>query len=88
MILETKKLALIESVQEQFDVDRSLEDLAILYEITGFQAQIHDDLNGDFWANYANFKDSSKREFDDLLEGINNKKVKVSLNTSRDDTGD
>ena len=44
-MLETKKLTLIELVQQQFDVDRSLEDLAILYEITGFQAQIPDGLN-------------------------------------------
>ena len=87
-MLETKKLTLIESVQQQFDVDRSLEDLAILYEITGFQAQISQDLNEDFWANYAHFKDSSKREFDDLLEGINDKKVKVSLNANEDDIGD
>ena len=87
-MLETKKLTLIESVQQQFDVDRSLEDLAILYEITGFQAQISQDLNEDFWANYAHFKDSSKREFDGLLEGINDKKVKVSLNANEDDIGD
>ena len=69
-------------------MDRSLEDLAILYEITGFQADISQDLNEDFWANYAHFKDSSKREFDDLLEGINDKKVKVSLNAYEDDIGD
>ena len=60
-MLESKKLTLIENVQERFDAERSLEDLAILYEITGFQGQIPGDFNADFWANYADFKDSSSR---------------------------
>ena len=52
--------------------------MAILYEITGYQGQIPEFENPDFWANYANFKNSSSRQFDDLLDGINN--LKVSLN--------
>ena len=85
-MLESKKQALIENVEQQFDAKESLEDLAILYEITGFQGQIPDDLkDADFWENYANFKNSSSRQFDDLLQGINDSKV--SLNVSVNSSG-
>lgn len=53
--LNFKKLALIEQVNEKFDAQENLNDLAILYEITGFQDELPaDDI--DFWSNYANFK--------------------------------
>ena len=31
-----------------------MKDLAILYEITGFQGEVPED--GNFWSNYGNFK--------------------------------
>ena len=85
-MLESKKQALIKNVEQQFDAKGSLKDLAILYEITGFQGQIPDDLNAfDFWDNYADFKNSSSRQFDDLLQGINDSKV--SLNVTGNGSG-
>ena len=51
-----KKLQLMETIQDCF-VNEELEarDLAILYEITGYQGENpHDD--AEFWANYANYK--------------------------------
>ena len=35
-IQKSKKLALIETVKDRFDTEQNLQDLAILYEITGF----------------------------------------------------
>ena len=53
LILQNKKITLIDNVQEQFDALRNREDLAILYEITGFQGEIPYELNADFWDNYV-----------------------------------
>ena len=52
--MTSKKLALIDQVNERFNAQENLKDLAILYEITGFQDEVPDD--GDFWSNYGNFK--------------------------------
>ena len=52
--MTSKKLALIDQVNERFDAQDNLKDLAILYEITGFQGEVPED--GDFWSNYGNFK--------------------------------
>ena len=53
--MASKKLELIEKVNERFNAQENLKDLAILYEITGYQdnGPLDDD---DFWSNYGNFK--------------------------------
>ena len=52
----------MESIQDSF-VNEELEarDLAILYEITGYQGDNPPD-DADFWANYANYKVPGARE--------------------------
>ena len=52
-----KKLELMQIVQDCFDGSEVLEprDLAILYEITGYQGENPPD-DSEFWANYANYK--------------------------------
>ena len=52
---DNKKFLLIENVRELFDSETNSKDLAILYEITGYQGDnpVGDD---EFWANYANYK--------------------------------
>ena len=73
-----KKMQLIEAVQDCFgenEEDLELEakeDLAILYEITGFQGD-NPTNDADFWANYANYKSNGS------LEQL------ISLNQSDDD---
>ena len=57
----SKKLALAEDVNQRFDAEQNMQDLAILYEITGFQGKVPDSGEVDFWTNYANFKDHSSR---------------------------
>ena len=59
---KNKKLQLMESIQDSF-VNEELEarDLAILYEITGYQGDNPPD-DADFWANYANYKVPGARE--------------------------
>ena len=69
-IQKSKKLALIETVKDRFDTEQNLQDLAILYEVTGFQGEIPEDKEEDFWANYANFKDHNSK-FDSMVDGIN-----------------
>ena len=51
----SKKLTLIEKVNERFDAQENFNDLAILYEITGYQ-ESGQTVNADFWSNYANLK--------------------------------
>ena len=53
--LRNKKLNLTETVKEFFDSGENLEDLAILYEVTGYQGDALQ-TNLDFWSNYSNFK--------------------------------
>ena len=54
-IQSNKKFQLMETVLEFFDSEDNPKDLAILYEITGYQG---DNPVGDeeFWPNYANYK--------------------------------
>ena len=54
-ILKYKRLELISTVNERFNADESSQDLAILYEITGYQGENPPD-DPDFWSNYANYK--------------------------------
>ena len=54
-MLNFKRLNLISTVNERFNADESSQDLAILYEITGFQGENPPD-DPDFWSNYANYK--------------------------------
>ena len=56
-LLQVKQEILLHSVQEQFGQESDPLDLAILYEITGFQGDSPED-DQDFWENYANYKDA------------------------------
>ena len=52
---------LLETVLERFNLNMESgdpADLAILYEVTGYQADSPLD-DADFWADYANFKDQA-----------------------------
>ena len=53
--MASKKLELIDKVNQRFNPKENLKDLAILYEITGYQDDGPlDDV--DFWSNYGNYK--------------------------------
>ena len=53
--MANKNLDLIEKVNQKFNSQENLKDLAILYEITGYQDMGPPD-DEDFWSNYDNFK--------------------------------
>ena len=53
----TKKQKLVEKVLEQFDAEKNSSDLAILYEVTGFQGVNQDSRRELFWKNYASSSD-------------------------------
>ena len=53
---KNKKMQLVQTAEEIFSTEvLEARDLAILYEITGYQADNPPD-DTEFWANYANYK--------------------------------
>ena len=54
-MLDNRKEMLVQTVSEHFDSEINQNDLAILYEITGYQGE-NPPNEYDFWSNYANFK--------------------------------
>ena len=52
MLLESRKLELLESVQQNFDAALNLKDLMILYEVTGYQGDVTAWADFD-WTDYA-----------------------------------
>ena len=59
---DNKKLQLKETIEGCFaDEELEARDLAILYEVTGYQGDNPPD-DAEFWANYANYKVPGARE--------------------------
>ena len=54
-MIEKRRADLITKCQEKFDAMENSNDLAILYEITGFQGDYASD-KADFWSNYSHQK--------------------------------
>ena len=63
-MLRLKNLTLQETVIDQFDPQDSAMDLAILYEVTGYQGE-NPESDPNFWNNYANFKDQDSLTIND-----------------------
>ena len=61
-------MALAQKVQEAFHPEENIKDLAILYELTGFQGDMPQD-DQEFWADYASYKVLGQAQID-LNEGI------------------
>ena len=53
--IDIKRQKLIKKVQENFDSEENMHDLAILYEITGYQGEAPASQE-DFWAYYTDLK--------------------------------
>ena len=60
-----KQRTLLSDILESFDKGDSKTDLAILFKVTGFQANIPDD--EDFWVNFGNYKANRTTETNNLL---------------------
>ena len=69
-------MALCEKVQEAFDPEQNTKDLAILYELTGFQGDLPPD-DQEFWAEYATYKVLGEAQIE-LNEGINDAERRVA----------
>ena len=69
MTQNVKKLTLAQKIEDRFNPEDSSKDLAILYEITGFQGDVPPD-DTEFWADYATYKVLGEAQIE-LNEGVN-----------------